>query len=394
MTRLSSLVTDYGLRITEFEDEDDDEDEDDSVGRAYLHAEPTTTTRTIEERVGAPVSKQPLPDDLTLDGLAQHLESGERLPAYAIIGEEPFARAQALKAIREAILKDSDPDLALSQYLGSDVADPRELFDELRTAPFLAPRRLVIVEDAASFAANARDALLAYLEKPSKTGTLVLVLEKLPRNDKLGIALRRVGLAVACEPPREYELPRWIAARARVHGKRLDPAAAKRLADSIGVNLPIVDQSLAKLALYVGPRDTITAKDVDALVEDLPVTTVFRLTDALGNKEPAKALRVLEILLAQNNEPPYILSMLRWALERLINARTLLDLRRPPDAIAKALHIKPGYFLDQTLKQARNRTRRELLRAFDLLLAADLASKTSTMDAQATLEHLLIRLCA
>ncbi len=340
------------------------------------------------------MGKTPLADDLTLDGLAQHLQRGKTLPVYAIIGEEPFARSQALKAIRQALLKDCDPDLALSQYVGSEVGDPRELFDELRTAPFLAPRRLVVVEEAASFAANARDALLAYLEKPSKTGTLVLVLEKLPRNEKLGIAVRRVGLAVACEPPREYELPRWITARARTYGKRLDSAAAKRLADSIGVNLPIVDQSLAKLALYIGNRDTITAKDVDALVEDLPVTTVFRLTDALGNKEPAKALRVLEILFAQNSEPPYILSMLRWALERLINARTLLDLRRPPDAIAKALHIKPGYFLEQTLKQARNRTRRELLRAFGLLLEADLASKTSTMDPRATLEHLLNKLCA
>ena len=281
--------------------------------------------------------------DVPYDGLIAHLKRGEHLPVYAITGEEPFARSQAIQAIRQAVLKDADPDLALSQYLGSEVGDPRQLFDELRTPPFLAPRRLVIVEDAAGFAANARDPLLAYLEKPSKTGTLVMVLDgKLPKNEKLGIAVRRSGLVVACEPPREYELPRWIAARARIHGKRLDDAAAKRLADSIGVNLPIVDQSLAKLALYVGPRDTITQQDVEALVEDLPVTTVFKLTDALGNKEPAKALRVLEILLAQNSEPPYIISMIRWALERLISARTLLDLKRTPDEITKALHIKPG----------------------------------------------------
>ncbi|HUT33215.1 MAG TPA: DNA polymerase III subunit delta [Planctomycetota bacterium] len=338
--------------------------------------------------------KQALADDLTLDGLSQHLRRGEPLPVYAIIGDEPFARSQALQAIRQAVVKDADPDLALSQYLGAEVADPRELFDELRTAPFLAPRRLVVVEDAASFAANARDALLAYLEKPSRTGTLVLVLEKLPKNDKLGIAVRRAGRVVACAAPREYELPRWITARARAHGKRIDAAAARRLADSVGVNLPIVDQSLAKLALYVGTREAITRKDVEALVEDLPVTTVFKLTDALGNKEPAKALRVLEVLLAQSSEPPYIISMIRWALERLINTRTLLDLGHPPQAIAKALHMKPGYFFDQTVAHARRRTRRELIRAFHLLLQADLDSKTSAMDPRAILEHLLIKLCA
>jgi len=340
------------------------------------------------------LAKQPLPDDLTLDSLVQHLQRAQLSPVYAIIGEEPFARSQAIQAIRQAVLKDSDPDLALSQYLGNEVGDPRELLDELRTPAFLAPRRLVLVEDAAPFAANARDPLLAYLERPSKTGTLVLVLEKLPKNEKLGIALRRAGIVVACDPPREYELPRWINARARAHGKRVDADAAKRLADCVGVNLPILDQSLAKLALYVGSRDTIAQQDVEAIVEDLPVTTVFKLTDAVGSKEPGKALRVLDALLAQNSEPAYILSMVRWALERLINARTLLDLRQPADAIAKALHLKPGnYAVEQTIKHARNRTRRELLRCFSLLLQADLDSKTSAMDPRAALEHLLIRLC-
>ncbi len=340
------------------------------------------------------MAKQPLPDDATLDALHRHLRGGEPLPVYAIIGEEPFARSQAIQAIRKAVLKDSDPNLALSQYLGTEVADPKQLLDELRTPAFLAPRRLIIVEDAAPFANNARELLCSYLQKPSRTGTLVLVLEKLPKNEKLGIAIRKAGLVVACEPPRERELPGWLANRARDHGKRIDDKAARRLADSVGLNLPILDQSLAKLALYIGTRDTITAADVDALVPDLPVTTVFKLTDALGNKEPARALRVLDALLAQNNEPAYIISMLRWALERLINARTLLDLKRSHDEIAKALHMKPGYFVEQTIAQARRRTRRELLAAFRLLLQADLDAKTSAMDPRAVLETLLIRLCA
>lgn len=338
--------------------------------------------------------KHPLPDDVPPDALAAHLRHGPPLPAYAITGDEPFARAQALQAIRRAVLKEADPDLALTQYTGADAPDPKEVFDELRTPAFLAPRRLVIIEDAGSYAANARDAFLAYLDKSSKTGTLVLTLDKLPKNEKLGIVMRKVGMVVVCSAPREYELPRWITARVREHGKRIDPAAARRLAECVGVNLPIADQSLAKLALYVGARDTITAKDVEALIEDLPVTTIFKLTDALGHKDPAKALRVLEHLLAQGNDPNYIISMIRWALERLISTRTLLDDNCSEEQISRALRMKPGHFLVQTIAQASRRTRRELLRAFDLLLEADLASKTSAMDPRHILEHLLIRLCA
>ena len=332
--------------------------------------------------------------DPTYHDLARRLQQAEPLPVYAILGEEAFARSQAIAALRQAVLGDADPDLALSQYLGSELDDASKLFDELRTPPFLAPRRLVLVESAAPFVAKAKEPLLKYLDKPSRTGVLVLVLDKLPRNEKLGKAVRKMGMAVACTPPRDRELPGWIAARARVHGKRMDSAAARRLAECVGVNLPILDQSLAKLALYVGQRDAIAEADVDALVEDLPITTIFKLTDAVGTKNPAKALRVLDNLLEQNNEPAYIISMVRWAMERLINTRTLLDAGQPPDAIARVLKMRPGYFFDETVRQAERRTRAELQRGFRLLLQTDLDTKTSTMNPRDALEHLLLRLCA
>jgi len=332
--------------------------------------------------------------DPTCRDLAAHLRRDEPLPVYALVGTEAFARSQAVQALRQAVLRDADPDLALSHYLGSDVTDPAALLDELRTPPFLAPRRLVVVDDAAPLLAKAADPLLRYLAKPSRTGTLVLTVDKLPRNSKLGKAVRKVGMAVACTTPRERELPGWIAARARAHRKRIDTPAARRLAECVGVNLPILDQSLAKLALYVGPRDTITEPDVDALVEELPVTTIFKLTDAVGLQQPAKALRVLDHLLAQNHDPSYILSMVRWAMERLLNTRTLLDAGQGPEAIARALKMRSTYFVDQTIGQARRRSRDELRRGFALILKADLHTKTSTMDPRDVLEHLLLQLCA
>ena len=331
--------------------------------------------------------------DPTYHDLARHLQHDEPLPVYAIIGDEAFARSQAIAALRKAVLADADPDLALSQYLGSDIEDASKLFDELRTTPFLAPRRLVLVESAAPFVAKAKEPLLKYLAKPSRTGVLVLVLEKLARNEKLGKAVRNIGMAIACKAPRDRELPGWIGARARVHGKRMDSAAARRLAECVGINLPMLDQNLAKLALYVGQRDTITEADVDALVEDLPITTIFKLTDALGTKNPAKALRVLDNLLEQNNEPAYIISMVRWAMERLINTRTLLDAGKAPNDIARVLKMRPGYFFDQTVAQAQRRTRAELQHGFRLLLQTDLDTKTSTMNPRDALEHLLLSLC-
>ncbi|MFW6161447.1 MAG: DNA polymerase III subunit delta [Planctomycetota bacterium] len=332
--------------------------------------------------------------DPSFQDLAKHLRTDEPLPAYAIVGTEPFTRGQAVRGLRKAVLGDAPPDLALSQYTSADLTDAAPLLDELRTAPFLASRRLVVVEDAAAFVKANKSALVRYLETPARTGVLVLVLDKLSRSDKLGKAVRKVGMVVHCSSPRERELPGWIDARVRAYRKRIDPAAARRLADCVGVNLPVLDQSINKLSLYVGDRDTIAEADVDALVEDLPVTTIFRLTDAVGTQDPAKALRVLDTLLEQNNEPAYIISMIRWALERLIQTRTLLDEGQGKESIAKTLRMRSSYFLDKTIEMARRRSAAELHRGFRLLLDTDLATKTSTMDARDALEHLLLKLCA
>ncbi|MFP4058678.1 MAG: DNA polymerase III subunit delta [Candidatus Brocadiia bacterium] len=333
-------------------------------------------------------------DETTFQDLLAHLRAEAPLPLYTIVGDEPFAQAQSLQALRTHVLGDADPELALSRYTADDIAEPAALFDELRTPPFLAPRRLVIVEDAAAPLARWADAFVAYLAKPSSTATLALTVAKMPKSTKLAKALRKTGMVVVCRAPRDYQLPRWIAGRAGAHDKRIDRDAAQRLADYIGVNLPVIDQTLRKLALYTADRPTITADDVEALVEDLPVTTIFRLTDAVGSKRPAEAIRLLDNLLALNNQPGYILSMIRWAMERLIVARTLLDRGATPQAIAKALRVRPGYILDRTLEQARRRPTAELHRGFALLLEADLETKTSAKAPRDTLEHLLLRLCA
>lgn len=331
--------------------------------------------------------------DPSYHDLVEHLKNDEPRPVYAIIGDEPFTRAQAIKVIRRAVLKDASEDMALSQYDGSDAPDPAELLDELRTPSFLAPRRLIIVEDAGQWASRADDALRKYLQAPSTSGVLLLSLKKLAKNTKLGKAVRKNGMVVACKQPKERDLPGWIARRARSHGKKMDGQAARRLAECVGVNLPIIDQNLAKLALYVGDRDIIRTDDIEALVEDLPVTTIFRLTDALGSRQPGKALRVLDTLLEQNHDASYILSMVRWAMERLVTTRTLLDQGASRDQIAKALRTRSDFFVKKTVEQAQRRSQAELLRGFDLLVQADLDTKTSAKAPRDTLEHLLVRLC-
>ena len=91
---------------------------------------------------------------------------------------------------------------------------------------------MCIRDRSKSAAEEDRSALLAYLPVIADTADLVLIeTETLDRNDKTLKELMRLaseGKAelVACEAPRDEELPSWVSKRAQKKGTRIDSDAA------------------------------------------------------------------------------------------------------------------------------------------------------------------------
>src|SRR5262245_42255466 len=100
-------------------------------------------------------------------------KSHQRHPVYALVGDEDFLKRHARERIIATAIGDEDPSFAVSVYAG-DKIDFSTARNDLETLPFLAPCRVVIVEDADKFVTDNRPALEAYAAKPSSVGVLVL----------------------------------------------------------------------------------------------------------------------------------------------------------------------------------------------------------------------------
>src|SRR5208337_3339624 len=84
-----------------------------------------------------------------MDALA-FVESAPRLkaqPVYVLHGDEDFLKRQALTALKLVVLGPAEDSLGFSAHPG-DKATLAAVREELDTVPFLASRRLVVVEDA------------------------------------------------------------------------------------------------------------------------------------------------------------------------------------------------------------------------------------------------------
>src|SRR4029450_9121276 len=116
-----------------------------------------------------------------------------------------FLKRLARDKIVAAALNGADPEFAVATYAGEKL-DFSTVRNDLDTLPFLAPCRIVIVENADPFVTDHRPALEQHRAKPSSVGVLVLEVKTFPETTKLAKALPDAA-KVSCKAPAAYKLP-------------------------------------------------------------------------------------------------------------------------------------------------------------------------------------------
>ncbi len=286
-------------------------------------------------------------------------------PVYVLYGADPYLRQLSRRKIIARFTAEADPQLVVSEFDAS--AALADVLDALRTAPLLAPRRLVIVQDADPFVSAHRDALEEYLSGPAPTGSLLLVVDSWPPQTRLAGLARRIGEVTECAAPAESDLPRWIVQAGQSRSKQITDDAAGLLAEWIGPDLGRLDSEIEKLSLYVGARRGITVEDVHAVVMATAGAAKFALSNALSAGDVGAALQAMDKMLTRRGEEFRVLALIGWQLRRE-HGRGGLGWRRPA---AGTLHVRRGL--------------RELLRT-------DLAMKTGA-DPLTSMQVLITRLC-
>src|SRR5262249_44143061 len=113
---------------------------------------------------------------------------------------------------------------------------------------------------------------------------------------------------------------RWASSH---HGKTITPATAGLLVDLVGAEMGLLDQELAKLAVYVGDAAKIEAEDVDRLVGNNRAENTWLIFDLIGQANGPGALALLDRLLGQGEKPIALLGAFGWQLRKLAQGARL-----------------------------------------------------------------------
>lgn len=310
---------------------------------------------------------------MKIDEFNKAVSRGDISPLYYFHGDEPYLMERAVKRLTDLVVPPDFRDFNLDVFYGNECKGD-EIASVAQTLPMFADRRMVIVKRAGDLSAAALEILAACAVDPPPTTCLVFVGEKVDQRKKFFQELKKKGELVECKRPYENQLGAFIREEAKGLGKRIEPAAAEMLVYLVGSNLGELTTQLEKVALYVGQREAITIGDVRGIVSDTKVESVFDLANAMGERDPAKALRSLATILRDGEAPLMLLAMIARHFRQLWQVRDLMAQKVAQQDISRLAGINP-YFLKGVMAQARNFGTHELKRVFESLYAADLELK-------------------
>ena len=326
-----------------------------------------------------------------MDALAFLSQKGTPGPLYVLFGDEAFLKRQALKAIRVRALGPEADEQSISVHAG-DTATWADVFDDLDTVAFFEARRVVVVENADKFVTQYRSDLEAKVSTLSKAATLVLDVKAWPSNTRLA-KLVDSSATIACKAPPPFKMPSWCSEWAKVeHGKELPAQAASLLVELIGPEMGLLDQEIAKLAIYVANRPRIELADVDRLVGNSRTQDTWKIFNAIAAGKYKESLAILHRLFDQGDDPHRILGAFSMQLRRLAQAYRLTGQGMSLGAALEKVGVPPFGVRDAE-QQMRHLGRRRLDRIYDWLLEMNMGLRGgSPLQEESQFERLLIQL--
>ena len=328
---------------------------------------------------------------------------------YVLMGEDDFSRRQSLDKIKKGI---GDPTTSVANT--TELAGRQVTLEQLKTAcetmPFLAERRLVIIEGLLeryerqgkpkpnkkkthlTDRQNERKSIADYLTRIPPFTTLVLMEGKLSNRNSLLKELTGKAEIKTFPMLRDNKLRQWIPGRVAEAGGSISVQAADLLAKFVGGNLWAMTNEIDKLVLFTNGR-RIDEEDVRVVVSYTQEANVFAMVDAILGFKGGQAEELLAQLLQQGAAPAYLLVMLSRQTRILVRLKELKSKGKSRAEIQERLNMTSDFVFHKALEQANKYSFGRLKEAYHKILEADLSIKTGRYDGELALNILIAELC-
>ena len=347
---------------------------------------------------------------MTSAHLLARLKKRDFPAAVLLLGPEAYERRRIKEAFTAVFPEDS-----ISRH---DLAELSlvQILDDARALSLFAAERLIWVvnaeaalprgrsDDESESAGSPSDAssLAAYIRDPTPGVALVFEAARFDfegDDKRKQDRVRKFYSAV----PDVIELRRFASHEARAEaeslvrraGFRMEPGALELLVEALGADIARIAVEIEKLALFAGSR-AISTDDITALVPDARAATIFALVNALGRRDRARSLEILDTLTREGEYLPLALAFLSTQFRLALAAREAgLKSASQIQAHFSRMGVPMwGSRADQVYQTVAKFGKPQLERAMEWIFEADRGLRDARPDDRIVMEQFVLKLTA
>jgi len=317
----------------------------------------------------------------------EDIKNGRFSQVYLLFGEEAYLRKQYKEKLKAALLADGDT-MNCHYYEGKDVS-VGEIIDLAETMPFLAERRVIILENT-ELLKHGGEALAEYFTSPSSTAFFVFVETEVDKRSKLYKTIKTKGVAVEFSIQDESTLKKWILGMIKRENKNISGNALNLFLTKTGTDMENICKELEKLFCYCLEKDSITEADIEEICTQKVSNQIFDMVNAIAERKQKQALSLYYDLLALREAPMRILFLIGRQFNILLMVKDMKKRGYDNKNIASKAGIPP-FTVGKYAAQASKFKTEDLRQALSECVSADEAVKTGRMNDRMSVELLIVK---
>lgn len=252
--------------------------------------------------------------------LSEEIRTGQLKQVYLLCGDEAYLRRQYRDRVKNALMGDGDL-MNLNCFEGKGIV-PGEVIDLAQTMPFLAERRVLVIENSGFFKKGG-EAIAEYLADPAPSAYFLFVETQIDKRSKLYKAAVSKGRVIECKTPDDGVLKRWVAELLLKDGKRITQRDLDFFLEKTGTDMENIRGEVEKLVCYCLERDVVTERDIEAVCIRQIGDRIFDMVEAVADKRQRKAMELYYDLLTLKEPPMRILFLIARQFNLLLQVKEL-----------------------------------------------------------------------
>ncbi len=331
-----------------------------------------------------------------MENIREQIKQNNLKHAYLLYGPEQ----QVVKIYRNKLLTallgtDSietlKQDMNFSLFVGAPL-DTSAVIEMASSYPFLAEKRVIVVENSKAFAGE-NTALANCIKDLPETTYIIFTEIDVPNKKGLFAAIKEVGYVTEIKEQPQPFIENWVIRTVSDAGKKISRGALETLLARTGLDLMRIKNELDKIIAYKGDEQDIKVEDVIALVNEDPKDQVFKMIDAMSEKKVDSAMQYYFDMLELKVSPQNILRLIERQMRILYQVKDLRSKGFAASAIADSIkEIKnKQYFANKYVSQAGKFSMKEICDCLEDCVDLNLKSRTGALTDRMAVELIIVK---